>query len=338
VDRVSGSSRNNSVWVDGAGSTLNVSGIGSEIVVSGSTAGTSNALFIPNSGTVNTSAVQTGPGGNLYIGGTVGSGQAPSFINSSATITGNHGGLGSGGGVVTFTHTASSYQFANVMSGSLAVIVAGSGTTTLTGASSYTGTTNLAGGGLALGLNASIASSPESVLNPALGSPTFDMSAVAGGYQLASGQTLGGVGTVIGPATGVVGSTVVPGLSGTGTLTVTGGLTLLGDLQINIDGWTIGLLDGSSGSLTLGGSVTFNEINPASGNLIFAKSATLSGVFGSINSLPSGYSIDYNYLGGNQIALVTGVVPEIDPANACSVLALVGGALGMLERRRRRKA
>jgi len=71
---------------------------------------------------------------------------------------------------------------------------------------------------------------------------------------------------------------------------------------------------------------------------VFAKYASLSGAFSSISGLPSGYSLDYNYLGGNQIALVSGAVPEIDPAAAGSVLALVGGALGMLERRRRRRA
>ena len=46
-----------------------------------------------------------------------------------------------------------------------------------------------------------------------------------------------------------------------------------------------------------------------------------------------GYPADFNALG----FIATLPVPEIDPAGASSVLALVAGALGLLERRARRK-
>jgi T5SS/PEP-CTERM-associated repeat protein/autotransporter-associated beta strand protein len=332
----SGSSAGNYVKVDGAGSVLNVTDLGSEVVVSGSTMGSSNQLILSNSGSANVNSVQVGPGGAVIVGGDPTVSAGPGFLKSTATIIGNDGGLGQGGGVIAFTHNAASYQFPNVMSGSLSVLVYGTGTTTITGSNTYTGTTVIQAGGLALGPSASIASSSQIAVGP-LG--VYDVSAVSGGYELAAGQSLFGVGTVIGPATGVVGSVVAPGglEDDVGTLTVLGGLTLLGDLKIDIDGATIDLLDGSAGGLALGGTVTFNEMSAPVGDLVFAKYATLSGVFSSFSGIPSGYAIDYNYLGGNQIALV-GAVPEIDPASAGSVLALVGGALGMLERRRRRQA
>ncbi|NBV47074.1 MAG: hypothetical protein EBR86_15925 [Planctomycetia bacterium] len=336
-----GSSGSNLVKVEGPGSTLNVTDAGSEVVVSGSTSGNDNALVLSNSGSANVNSVQLGPGGLLIFGDTGTTPAAAGFIKSTATINGNLGpDPNAGGGVVAFLST-SNVTLPNVLSGPLVLAKIDTATnalttTTLTGSNTYTGLTFIQAGTLALGPSASIASS--STIGLVSPFATFDVSAVTGGYELESGQLLLGFGTVIGPATGVVGSTVQPGggVGGTGVLTVTGGFTLLGDLVIDVDGTDIDLLDGSAGGLTLGGSVTFNEVSAPSGNLIFAKYASLTGTFGSVTGLPSGYSIDYNYLSGNQIALVT-AIPEIDPASAGSVLAVLGGAVGLLERRLRRR-
>jgi len=313
-------SDNNTVTVDGVGSVLDVTGAGSEVVISGST-GVGNILILSNSGSANVNSIQTGPGGVLQIG----DGSPAGFLNGTATINGNVGGL------VDFAHNEASFSFPNRMSGPLSVTQSGGGKTTLTGSSSYTGKTSITSGTLALSGAASIASSGTIELSSG---EVYDVSAVTGGYQLAAGQTLQGDGTVIGPVTAVVGSTVIPGTDGAvGTLSLSGGFSLLGDLKIDVDGSTIDLLDGASGSLTLGAgsTVTFSELTAIATNLIFAKYASLTGTFGTVTGLPSGYALDYNYLGGSQIALVA--VPEIDPASAGSVLALVGGALGLLERR-----
>jgi len=334
----SGNSGTNSVTVDGVGSVLDVSGVGSEIVISGSTTSDSNRLNLLNSGSVNVNSVQLGPGGSLVIGSTGTNPVDPGFLKSSATITGNLGpDPNDGGGTVFFNHQAGNLDVPNQMSGPLLVYNFQSNTT-LTGSNSYTGPTVSIGGTLALGPSASIAQSGTILV----GAATFDVSAVTGGYVVAAGQTLAGdAGTVIGPATGAVGSVVELGFADSpGTLTFTGGFSLLGDLKVNIDGSSVGLLDGSSDALTLGGSssVTFNVVNAPVGDLVFAKYLSLAGgSFGTVNGVPSGYSLDYNYLGGNQIALVAGAVPEIDPASAGSVLALFGGALGLLERRRQRR-
>ena len=222
--------------------------------------------------------------------------------------------------------------YAGVISGSGALLKDGAGTLTLTSNSTFTGSTDVVAGTLALSGAGGIGSSDIIAVEAGA---TLDVSAVTGGWQLGSGQTLTGDGTVVGPATGAVGSTVTPG-GASGTLTATGGFTLLGLLDIDVNGSTISLLDASAGGLTLGGSVSFTTLAAPTGNLVFAKYQSLAGTFGSIIGLPTGYAIDYAYL-GNQIALVQsgpGGVPEIDPAGLGSIVALVAGALGMLERRR----
>ncbi|MEI7782641.1 MAG: autotransporter-associated beta strand repeat-containing protein, partial [Planctomycetota bacterium] len=89
-------------------------------------------------------------------------------------------------------------------------------------ANAYTGPTNIQAGTLALGANASIASS--SAISVAAGA-TFDVTALSGtagtgSFQVAAAQSLGGAGTVAGNVTVGSGATVAPG-TGIGTLTVT---------------------------------------------------------------------------------------------------------------------
>lgn len=332
-----GAAGSNTVTVTGSGSVLDVTAIGAEVVVSGSTSGIDNLLVLNNGGYANVNSIQVGPGGAVIFGSNVSPGPGTASaggIKGTATINGN----GIVGASVRFTHTDANFVLPNVMSGPLEVSNETTGTTTLTGANTYTDRTLISQGTLALGPTGSIASS--SIIG--LSGGTFDVSAVSGGYQLASGQLLTGDGTVTGPVTTAVGSNVDAGdTTDFGLLTVNGGLTILGNLGVTYGGGTVDLIDASGSAVTLGpgAHVTFNQKSSIlpSGDLIFLKYLSLSGVFGTVTGLPAGYSIDYNYLGGNQIALVAGVpVPEIDPAAAGSVLALVGGLLGLVERRRRR--
>ena len=69
---------------------------------------------------------------------------------------------------------------------------------------------------------------------------------------------------------------------------------------------------------------------------IIAHYGTLAGEFATVTGLPdASWHIDYNYLGLNEIAIVSNV-PEIDPASFGSAFALLMGALGLVERRTRR--
>ena len=109
--------------------------------------------------------------------------------------------------------------------------------------------------------------------------------------------------------------------------------TLSGTLAIAVDPAGAGssdilfagqLLDLSVGSSAVDFSALGTLDDPA---YVFASYGTLNGTFGSVSNLPSGYGIDYAYL-GNSIALVT--VPEPK-----TITLLGGAAVGLLLRRRR---
>jgi autotransporter-associated beta strand protein len=194
----------------------------------------------------------------------------------------------------------------------------GSGTWTLSGSNIYTGPTNINAGTLLVqGVNSG-----------------------GGAVTVFFNATLGGNGSVAGPVTANAGGTVSPGAS-IGTLTL-GSLTLNGSLLAQYDGSALpnqidmlvvsGNLDISSAT----SEVDFANIGSTLGGpaYVFASYSTLTGSgFTVVNGLPASYAIDYNYLGGNQIALV--MVPE--PSTL--VLGFVGIAtmLGLSISKRRRQ-
>ena len=131
------------------------------------------------------------------------------------------------------------------------------------------------------------------------------------------------------------GATVAPGLSGIGTFAVGAGSTLAGTLAVTVDPASAGASDlfsvGGLFDLTVGTStVDFTTLgtldDPA---YVFASYGSLSGTFGTATNLPTGYTIDYGYL-GNFIALVP--VPE--PMAISTVGSAVAMALLMRWRRR----
>jgi T5SS/PEP-CTERM-associated repeat protein len=154
------------------------------------------------------------------------------------------------------------------------------------------------------------------------------------------GNVLVGTGGVVAPGDGSVGSI--------GVLSINGDLDLApsiapflgqhGTLAIDVSGASIdqvtvaGLLNVNDTTLHL--DVGFSGwLNQA---YVIASYGSLTGTFATVENLPLGMLIDYDFLGLHQIAVLS-AVPEIDPAGASSVLALVAGALGLLERRTRRK-
>jgi fibronectin-binding autotransporter adhesin len=142
---------------------------------------------------------------------------------SGVTIVNGHNAISTLAANISSTETfAGSIQ--NGGSNALSLSKTGAGTLTLGGSNTYTGSTTITTGTLALGSGGSISNSPTITV----GSNTFyDVSAVSGGYSLASGQTLQGIGTVTGAMTVASGSTISPGTSpgnlNTGALTFASG-------------------------------------------------------------------------------------------------------------------
>ncbi len=104
----------------------------------------------------------------------------------------------------------------------------GSGTLLLNQKNTYTGPTTITAGTLKLG-SASLAST----LIDVAGGATFDVSAISGGFNLASGQTLKGSGKIIGDLT--INGIHAPGDS-PGIETVQGNYNMLGQLEIELAG------------------------------------------------------------------------------------------------------
>ena len=160
------------------------------------------------------------------------------------------------------------------------------------------------------------------------GSNTF-----TGVTQVLAG-TLSGTGSLVSSLTVGSGATVAPGLSGSGTFAVGAGSTLAGTLAVTVDTtgsgssnlFSVGgLLELSVGSSTVDFSTLGTLDDPA---YVFANYGTLNGTFASVSNLPTGYAIDYGYL-GNFIALVP--VPE-----PTTYAILSGAAMALLVLRRRR--
>ncbi len=142
-------------------------------------------------------------------------------VNSSGTVTTNAGAVTL---LLSNTFNNSSDIYLNgPLDGSGSLTKNSGGQTVLRGTNTYNGNTIVLSSRLALAGNGSISNSP---LIDVRSGGVFDVSQVNGGWNLASGQTLQGVGTVLGPVIAEAG-TINPGLS-PGTLSFSSNLTLNG--------------------------------------------------------------------------------------------------------------
>lgn len=209
--------------------------------------------------------------------------------------------------------------------GKVELVKIGTGTFTLTRANTFTGTTRVNAGTLALNHVDALQGSTLDVG----GAGTFAFN-VAGTNTYALGG-LKGAGSINAGANTLAISTLSPG-SSPGTLDVTGNLTLRGDYLVEVSGSSIDLVN-VSGVLDLS-SVT--DSLTVAGTLVDAVyiigtygSSAADFAFNTLNNL-QGYAVDYQYE-GNKIALIA---PAPIPTPAALPAGLVVLGLGWMRRRR----
>lgn len=171
------------------------------------TAGTINinsAINIPQYAYVSTN------NGAVTISSAVTLASPNTWTNNSASLFSVGGNIANGANLLTVDGSGNT-TISGILGGATGGLTkTGAGTLTLSNANTYTGNTTISGGTLTLGASGSINNSP--VINIAA-TKTFNVSAVSGGYALASGQTLKGTGIVTGALTVASGSTISPGNS-----------------------------------------------------------------------------------------------------------------------------
>jgi autotransporter-associated beta strand protein len=261
--------------------------LGGTNIIGGIYIGTSNSATA-GTGTVTISAT-------VYIGSqgiaTNGAVLDTITLNSSGLLGATANWTGSanmilGSGLFTFlaadpSGNPNNITLINPLTSTGGILKSGGGTLTLSAANTYSGSTIINAGTLALGAGGSLVS-PTIVIGPGT---TFDVSALSGNYSPVALQTISGFGTINGLITGTNG-TLQPGSNTvTGTLTFNSGLTELGGVQNNFvlsanpagpnnDLMTV------TGNLTLGGTntITVSGSLPNNANYTLIQySGSLSG-------------------------------------------------------------
>lgn len=216
-------------------------------------------------------------------------------------------------------------------SATTSIVKTGAGTLTLSGLNTYTGSTTISNGVLALKDSGSIDST---TVIDVLAGTALDVSArFDPTFYLGASQTLKGGGTVRGSLQ--VSGTVSPGAS-IGTLTVTNVATLAGQafMELNTTNGlqTNDVLVGQAG-VSLGGTLTVTNVGPAlvAGQRFVLFSGPITGFFGTVN-LPTGEANGTTYTWTDNLATdgsitVATVVSPVNTTPTNIVSSVSGGNL-----------
>ncbi len=258
--------------------------------------------------------------------------------------------FGPGTGALVFNHTDAAYVFASEVSGGGALIQAGSGTTILTGASSYTGGTTISGGTLQIGNGGASGSIAGNITdNAALAFNRADDIAYSGVISGTGLLRKAGVGALVltGSNTYTGGTVITSGMLRIGTGgtvgSITGDVANTGTLVFDRsdDVTFAGAISGSgsviqqgTGTLTLSGASTFSGgLQVVSGTVrAFSAAALGAGTLGLQGS--AGLSAGGTFAFGGNVTLspaggTGGGTFQVDSAQALTLSGVVSGAGGL---------
>ncbi len=163
------------------------------------------------------------------------------------------------------SNTTSTYS--GVISGAGGITKAGAGTLTLSGTNSYTGTTTVSSGTLALGANNVLADTSSVVVNGGIFSVNTRTDTVAG-VQLLSGSITGAAGGVLtstsnydlqsGAVSAALGGAVNLNKSTAGTVTISGANAYTGSTNVNAGTLTTNAAVPNNSAVTIAGGATLN--------------------------------------------------------------------------------
>ncbi|MEI7732384.1 MAG: autotransporter-associated beta strand repeat-containing protein [Verrucomicrobiota bacterium] len=217
--------------------------------------------------------------------------------------------------------------------GSLALTKVGTGTMILNNTNPYTGDTRILGGTLMLGAGASISNSPNLYLDTTLDpTATLDVSAVAGGFNLAAGQSLIGAGTVNGYFASSLNNWINPGGSNN---IIAGGLVFNNDVSFasgtkfyfDLDTLT------TSDSIVIKGNPTFNGTSTVYINPVGALQQADYPLFTYYGTSPVGGAgnlaivIDPNSRAQGSLVDVPSANPGVDPGYIMFTVTTPGAQL-----------
>jgi autotransporter-associated beta strand protein len=297
----------------------------------GNTLVTSGAIRALTPGAISTNAMTIDLNGELDVfGNTVavnslndGPSGAGVVYNRSTTTNGTVI-VGADGSSTTFDGT-----FGDGASRALNVTKVGSGTLTLSAASTNTGVVAVNGGTLALTGAGSF--NNAAVIAPA-GAAVYDVTGAGGTLSLNSNQTLKGSGSVNGNVSASAGSTINPG-DGIGRLTILGDASLSGTLLMELNRTNSPATNDSlvvTNTLTAGGILTVTNLGPALhvGDSFQLFSAGVSG-FAAVNLQTSDVPNNVKYTWNNTLGLngrisVAGVTNLVN-TTPTNIVAVVNG-------------
>jgi filamentous hemagglutinin family protein len=234
----------------GTTSSINVANASTNLTIGGASAATTGALTKLGDGTLTLTGANANTGTTTLRAGTlqVGNGGATGNLGSGAVV--NLGRL-------VFNRN-NALLAANAVSSFGELVQQGAGTTTLTGANTYTGATTISAGTLQLGAANRIADvsavtvAAGATFNLANFSETVGSIAGAGNVALGSGTLTSGGNNATTTFAGLVSGTGGITKAGTGTLTLSGANTYSGTTSVNAG--TLVAANGSALGATTGGT------------------------------------------------------------------------------------